>query len=63
MIRIEKSLVNLLILTLFFCAFAGEAAAQARSRAPCNFSHCKQRKVPELEGSQLFSISIFYDSC
>ena len=32
MIRIEKSLVNLLILTLFFCAFAGEAAAQARTK-------------------------------
>ena len=32
MIRIEKSLVNLLILTLFFCAPSGEAAAQARTK-------------------------------
>ena len=32
MIRIEKSLVNLLILTVIFCAPAGEAAAQARTK-------------------------------
>jgi NitT/TauT family transport system substrate-binding protein len=32
MIRIEKSLVNLLILTVFLCAPAGEAAAQARTK-------------------------------